>query len=141
MNTGECVCFDLVCVENLFHISKVNQGLRRTHHSLLNEFLYSIFLTEHRGPGFCASFSLLCLCGLPDPDAVVTIQCRGVGNNDLVAFLQPFEDLDLADGVAPEFHAASFRFRAVGTQDKHTDGLLCLSEGGSTDFQDVFESL
>src|SRR6185369_10533950 len=51
MNTGECVCFNLVCVENLLHISKVNQGLGRTHHSLLNEFMYTIFLTEHRGPG------------------------------------------------------------------------------------------
>src|SRR6185369_16766508 len=71
----------------------------------------------------------------------VTIQCCGVGNNDLVAFLQPFKDLDLADGVAPEFHTAALRFRAVGTKDKHPDGLLRLSEGGSTDFQDVFESL
>src|SRR5690349_2956244 len=40
MNTGECVCLNLVCVEALLHISKVDQGLGRTHHSLLNEFLY-----------------------------------------------------------------------------------------------------
>src|SRR6185369_3682489 len=51
MNTGECVCLNLVCVEDLLHISKVDQGLGRTHHSLLNEFMYTIFLTEHRRPG------------------------------------------------------------------------------------------
>ncbi len=39
VNTGECVCFDLVCVENLLYIREVNQGPVRTHHSLLTKIV------------------------------------------------------------------------------------------------------
>jgi hypothetical protein len=41
---------------------------------------------------------------LAEPNPVVTIQRRGIGNDYPVAFLQAVEYFDLADGVAPEFY-------------------------------------
>src|ERR1041384_7496773 len=83
----------------------------------------------------------LCVKPLPDPDPVVTIQCRGIRNYDLLAFAQPVEYLDGADRVAAEFNCATLSFSAVGTQDKHADRLLRLTKRGPADLQDVFESL
>src|ERR1043165_6305336 len=88
----------------------------------------------------CFSFATLRET-LPDPDPVVTIQCRGIRNYDLLAFAQPVEYLDGAKGVAAEFNCATLSFSAVGTQDKHADRLLRLTKRGPADLQDVFESL
>src|SRR5215213_10133153 len=133
------MCFDLVCVKDLLHVREVNQGLRRTHHWLLNKFVYTIYLTEHREPALYGNASLR--RELANPDAVVTIQRRGIGNYDLLAFFQPFEYLDSTDGVAPKLHGSPLGFGSVGCQHKHADSLLCLAKCGPADFQDIFESL
>src|SRR6185503_2379626 len=78
---------------------------------------------------------------LTHPDAVVTIQCRSVGDNDLIAFFKAVEYLYLADGVAPEFNRPALRFGSVRTQHKHTNGLLCLPESRPADFQHIFKAL
>src|SRR6185295_991796 len=82
-----------------------------------------------------------CVKPLPDPDPVVTIQCRGIRNYDLLAFAQPVEYLDGADGVAAEFNCATLSFSAIRTEDKHADRLLRLPKRGPADFQDILESL
>src|SRR4051812_35127799 len=78
---------------------------------------------------------------LTDPDPVVTIQCRRVGNDYLVAFAQPFEYLDSAYGVASQLDCATFGLGAIRTQHKHSDGLLRLTKCRPADLQNVPESL
>jgi len=76
---------------------------------------------------------------LPDPDPVVTIQRRGIRNNHPVAFFKAVENLDSADGIAPEFDARAYRLGPIGCQHKHADGLVCLSESRPSDFQYIRE--
>src|SRR5215813_912984 len=78
---------------------------------------------------------------LTNPDPVVTIQCRRIRNDDSIAFAQPVEYLDRADGVASEFNCATLCLGAVRAQHKHADGLLCLTKRRPANFQDVFKSL
>src|ERR1041385_1341613 len=87
------------------------------------------------------SFSRLCVNLLPNPDLVVTIQRRRIGDNDLVAFAQPIEYLDGADGIASEFNRATHCLGAIRGQYKHANGLLCLAKRRPADFQHIFEPL
>src|SRR5262245_10062345 len=65
---------------------------------------------------------------LPQPYPVVAIQRRCIRDDDSVAFLQAVENLDHTDGVAAELDLSPLRFRPIGRQHKHPDGLLCLSK-------------
>src|ERR1051325_4820698 len=169
VNTGECVGFNLVCIKDFLDIREVNQGLGRTHHALLQQNYVDDLSNGTPRTEIVWHFSQLSRKGakenqraqresrmslrfsfisaplretlLPDPDPVVTIQCRRVGDYDLLAFAQPVEDLDRADGVAAEFDCATLGFSAVRCQHKHSDRLLCLAKSGPADFQNIFEPL
>src|SRR5262245_5328186 len=78
---------------------------------------------------------------LADPDPVIAIQCRGIGNYHSLAFAQAFEYLDGADRVASELHGPALGLAAVRSQHKHPDGLLCLTKRRPAYLQHVVESL
>src|ERR1051326_292269 len=79
--------------------------------------------------------------GSAEPDAVIAVECRSVGDDYFISFFQAIDDLNRAHGIAPERNFRAHGLGAIGCQDKHSDRLVGRAKGAPATLQDVFETL
>src|SRR5438477_5461395 len=92
-------------------------------------------------PVSAISFSCRASPTLFQPDAIVCVVCRHIGQDHLIADLESLQHFDRVDRAPAKLHLHALGVHAVGGHLEEADDALILAEGGPAHEEDVVQPL
>src|SRR4030081_2676995 len=84
---------------------------------------------------------LMSWLGLVKSNSFVGIPGAGIGKDDLIAWIQAAENFNRVNRAFAQLHRRADRFVAAGDEFKHPNGVIFLAKRGTSDKNNVVQSL